>query len=296
MKSKKYIISSLSAFLFASVIAGCNGNSKKNTDHPNLPEEVKTVAIAILNDSPSQFASAVNYPIERPYPLRDVNDSAEMVKYYPTLIDDSLKNKVKESPDSLWQQEGWRGWTLDNGSLFWIDNGKIYSIDYVSEREKELLDSLRREEISTLEPTLRQGWVPVLCIVDSIDGIIFRIDSEENIDSSKMRLAGYEPHKSLSEMPTLLLYGGMNTEGSMNNRFYHFRDSIGNSAEYSPDVLDNDTIPVIEVNHRGKHKKYKVKKGYWLDYTNARKHEPAYDGIKPDSTPGDSSRTGGFRQ
>lgn len=297
MKSKKYMFLPLSAIMIATALAGCSGHSKKEIAHDSMPDEVKTVAIAIIGDSPQQFASAVNYPIERPYPLRDVKDSIQMVKYYPTLIDDSLKSIVNESPDSLWRQEGWRGWTLDDGSLLWIDNGKVYSIDYVSQRENEMLDSLRREEISTLARNLRQGWVPVVCVVDSIDGIIFRIDSEENVDSAKMRLAGYEHHKSLSEMPTLLLYGNMETEGSMNTRFYHFRDSIGNSAEYSPDVFDNDTVPVIEVNHRGKYKRYKVKKAYWLDYAkHAPKHEAASDGIKPDFTPGDSSQLNDVRR
>ena len=48
-----------------------------------------------------------------------------MVAYYPTLIDDTLKKTIEEAPDSTWQEQGWRGWTLYDGSYIWIDNGKF---------------------------------------------------------------------------------------------------------------------------------------------------------------------------
>ena len=264
MKSKYYILPSI---IIASAFSACNGNEKDTSvSHDNLPEDVRPIALAIINDSPEEFASVVSYPIERPYPLKNVENPSQMMKYYSTIIDDSIKRKVKESPDSLWHQDGWRGWTFDNGSYFWIDEGKIYSINYVSAKENHLLDSLRNVEISTLEPSLRNGWIPMVCIVDSIDGVVFRIDTENNVDSAKLRLAGYDKIDALSGMPTLLLYGNLQTEGSMCNRLYLFHDSIGNSAEYSPDIFENDTIRVIEVTHKGKQKRYRVKPGYWLDY------------------------------
>ena len=104
--------------------------SEKRTDNLNegLPQEIREIAIAIIKDSPQEFASVISYPIERPYPLKNVKDSTEMVKYYPTLMDDTIKKAVKESPDSAWQYCGWRGWTLNNGSYFWIDDGKIYEV------------------------------------------------------------------------------------------------------------------------------------------------------------------------
>lgn len=266
MKSKFKIFSIFSSsLLLISAAAGCS-DSKKNVDHSGLPEDVKPAALAIITDSAQQFAAAVNYPLERPYPLQDIIDSAEMVKYYPTLVDDSLKNKVLFSPDSLWTENGWRGWTLDNGEYLWIDAGKVYQFNYISKREKVVLDSLRNEEITSLDPSLRKGWTPVLCIIDSIKGKIFRIDSDETGFAPNYRLAGYSTDMDLSGLPSIVLYGNVDMEGSMETRLYHFEDSIGNKADYSPDIIsDEDTVQVIQIIRHGEKKRYKVKRGYWLE-------------------------------
>ena len=265
--SKLHILPILSGSLIVlSLVAGCSSSDKKRI-HDELPADVKPAANAIINDSASKFAAAITYPLERPYPLPDIMDSAEMVSYYPTLIDDSIKNIVTDSPDSLWTEDGWRGWTLDDGSYMWIDAGKVYQINYISKRENQLLDSLRNEEIATLDPSLRQGWIPVMCVIDSISGKIFRIDSDESITPPQYRLAGYSSEADLSGLPTLVLYGTLDTEGTMENRFYHFEDSVGNVADYSPDIVsDEDTVPEIQVSRKGRIHKYKVKRGYWLDH------------------------------
>ena len=44
-----------------------------------------------------------------------------------------------------------------------------------------MLDSLRKEEISSLDPALRGGWTPVVCMIDTIDGAIFRIDTKTTL-------------------------------------------------------------------------------------------------------------------
>jgi hypothetical protein len=256
--------------LLGSIVSGC-GNKKKKAELSNLPQEVKPVAVAIVSDSPAAFASVVNYPLQRPYPLKDIKDSAAMVAYYPTLIDDTLKKTIEEAPDSTWQEQGWRGWTLYDGSYIWIDNGKIYAVNYISSREANMLDSLRKEEISSLDPALRDGWTPVVCMIDTIDGAIFRIDTKNDTadygTTGEYRLAGYSMNIDLSGTPTIVLYGALDLEGSMGNRFYHFSDSVGTRADYSPDIIDdNDSVPAIELERNGKIKKFKANPGYWLDH------------------------------
>lgn len=268
MNSRKYKFPIISLLLIlTAVVSSCSGNKKSDTAADSFPEEVRDVAIAIITESPEKFAGAMSYPITRPYPLREVKDSSEMVKYYPKIVDDKLKKAVKEAPDSAWSQDGWRGWTLNDGQFFWIDGGKIYAINYVSDEENVMLDSLRMMEIASLSPELRGNWVPVMCVVDSIDGVIFRIDSEKQMsEKPKMRLAGYPYRTNLSQRPKLLLYGSLEEEGTMENRFYQFSDSIGNYAEYAPDAVD-DSIPILEVRRKGKKaRKYRVTPGYWLDY------------------------------
>lgn len=277
MKTKMNILPTIAtAMILGAMLAACSGRQKKPLP-PDLPEEVRPAAQAIVSDSPSEFAAAVAYPLARPYPLKDISDSTEMVKYYSTLVDDTLKKTVAEAPDSAWQEMGWRGWTLYNGTYFWIDSGKIYAVDYLSPREAEILDSLRHEEIATLEPSLQTGWTPVLCVIDSDDGAIFRIDSKNDSvtspDTLVYRLAGYSADIDLSGRPAIILYGNLDMEGSMGNRFYHFSDSTGTTADYSPDICgDSDTIPALEVGKGGKLKKYHARPGYWLDQVNKRRH------------------------
>ncbi len=272
MNKKIFLLPLLAGMTIGFFTLSCS-HEKIKRDTSSLPEDVRPVADAILEDSPEKFASIVSYPIERPYPLRNINDSAEMVKYYPTIVDKTLKKAVEEAPDSVWQQQGWRGWTLANGTYFWIDEGKIYAMSYVSQEENTMLDSLRNEEISTLEPSMQPGWSPVLCVIDTVSNAIFRIDSQEDTNPPIYRLAGYADTTDLSAAPNLVLYGHLDLDGTMGNRFYEFTDSIGDiTAYYAPDVTSDEEEPAIEVDRKGKMKKYHAKPGYWLDQIKFRKN------------------------
>lgn len=250
--------------ILSTIIGGC---SRPADNTPSYPEEVKSVADALLADSAAAFASAVNYPLDRPYPLHSIDDSVQMVQYYPTMIDDSLRRAVSSAPDSLWSLAGWRGWTLDE--YFWIDSGKIYSMDYLSQGEKQLLDSLRSMEIATLIPAMRYGWQPVTCMVDSSAETVFRIDrfidDPDSIpaDSSLYRLAVYLITR-LDSVPDQLLYGHLDPEGSMGSRIYHFGDTNDISADFIPDLLD-DPAPVLVITHKGHSRAYNAQRSYWLD-------------------------------
>ncbi|MEZ3551994.1 MAG: hypothetical protein K1W02_14960 [Muribaculaceae bacterium] len=281
MKTIRNILPILfSVGIFGVLVIGCKGKKSPDPDHSNLPEDVKPVALAILADSAESFAASVNYPLQRPYPIKDIKDSTEMVKYYPTLIDKEFKEKVHQSPDSLWEQVGWRGWTLGNGEYLWIDGGKIYVMDYVSKREQEMLDSLRKEEIATLDPSMRKGWTPVMCVIDTLNGDIFRIDIDSVNESPVYRLSGYRASANLSGRPSLMLYGNLETEGTMSVRFYHFSDSIGNDANYSPDAIEDDSIPSIEMSKKGKAKRIPVRPTYWLDHIKEDSLRKAYRELK----------------
>lgn len=251
-------------------LAGCS-KGKKDANLEKLPEEVRPVAEAIVKDSPNMFAAVVSYPMERPYPLRSVMDSAEMVEYYPTLVDSRLKKAVEEAPDTAWQQMGWRGWTLGNGAFFWIDAGKIYDMPYMSPRETTMLDSLQNMELSTLDPSMRTGWTPVMCVTDTVSGAIFRIDAQEGTNPPVYRLAGYSAGTDLSGQPAIVLYGSLDLEGSMGNRFYTFSDEEGTTAQYAPDVCDDDSRPEIEIDRKGEAKRYRAKPDYWLDHVKGKK-------------------------
>lgn len=274
MKRKLHILPAAAGILAIGIVfSGCR-QREREVRVDSLPEEVRPVAMAVMKDRPEDFARNVTYPIERPYPLHNINDSAAMVKYYPTLVDDSLKNVVRTTPDSLWREDGWQGWTLRDGQYFYIDGGKIYTVNYISYREKQLLDSLRRAEISTLDPSMRKGWTPVACVVDTASGSIFRIDSRLVGDSVDYRLAGYRKGTDLSSQPTIVLYGRMELDGSMGNRYYYFHDADGNKAEYSPDYQPEDSIPSLELDRHGKATYYNAIPDYWLNHVHVKGARP----------------------
>ena len=287
MKTKLYILPTATiALLFGAAFISCSSGEKRKT-RENLPEDVRPVAEAIINDSPEEFASIVNYPIERPYPLKSVEDSAEMVRYYSTLMDNKIKKIVETAPDSTWFNAGWRGWTLGDGSYFWVDSGKIYDVSYVSDREHHMLDSLQKVEIASLEPSLQAGWTPVMCVMDTSTGVIFRIDAQDSANPPIYRLAGYANDNDLSGSPEIMLYGSLDLEGSMGNRFYTFSDENGTTAIYAPDISSDEDEPEIEIDRNGKAKKYKAKPDYWLDHIKKKKvipkGKPGHDKIIGDS-------------
>ena len=246
-------------------ITACSGK-KNRVERPGLPPDARQVAEAILNNDSTQFADLMYYPIARPYPLHDVETKDEMISYYNTLVDEPLRQTVEQAPDSAWHEDGWRGMTLDDGRYLHIDDGRVYRIDYVSQRETELLDSLRTAELLTLEPSMRDGWVPVACAIDTVSDAVFRIDFKRDTEPQVYRLAGYATGTDLSGTPTIILYGTLELEGSMGNRFYHFSDQEGTTAEYEPDACSDDDNPSIRIDTNGRERHYRAKPGYWLDH------------------------------
>lgn len=189
---------------------------------------------AIAEDDGAMFASIARYPIHREYPLCDIMDSLQMVKYFSTLIDDSLKRVfVKSNPDD-WNGVGWRGTTLLDGSYLWCDEGVIYSIPYQSDRELEMLDSLREAEMSTLPENLANGWVPEDCLIDSV-GTIYRIDKRifNSEDEETFRLLVYSNGQNrYRTYPSTILYGTLNFQGSAGTPEYVFTNPDGGLWTY----------------------------------------------------------------
>ncbi|MDE6378204.1 MAG: hypothetical protein K2K72_05610, partial [Duncaniella sp.] len=72
------------SIILSTLVGGC---SRPSDNTRSVPDEVRPVAEALLADSAAAFASAVSYPLDRPYPLHAIEDSVQMVNYYPTMVD-----------------------------------------------------------------------------------------------------------------------------------------------------------------------------------------------------------------
>lgn len=254
-------------------ISSCRtGGGDVMPDSATFPDaETTSKGIIILQKAfgshdPRLIASQFSYPILRQYPLKDIPDSATMVKYYTTIVDDSLEEVIVNTPPSEWHSLGWRGWSPGEGtpSIWW--DGKIYEVPYQSKKERHIREQLIKRDIETLTPELRSGWRPYYCLMSPDTHTIYRIDiaeGEEERDSAILRLTAFptRPHKGMH--PKMQLKGRLRVEGTAGNRSLHFYSDNVN-ADYTMDRSD-DSSPRLVFFAPNDTSIYFVRPMYWLD-------------------------------
>lgn len=235
-------------------------------DAATTSEGIVILQKAIKSHDPKRIAGQFSYPIQREYPLKDIPDSATMVNYYTTIIDDSLENIIVNTPLSAWVATGWRGWSpTEEGRSIWWD-GKIYDVPYHSKKERKIREKLIAQDIATLEPELRNGWRPYYCLISPDTHTVYRIDiaeDEEEGDSAMLRLMVFPLKVSKGMHPKMQLKGRMTVDGSEGNRTLHFR-SEDFYADYAMDITD-DSAPRIIFVAPNDTAAYVVRPTYWLD-------------------------------
>lgn len=272
-KSERIVTVVFSGLFMVAGLAAC-GHSKAGTPQSQesveiadtltpLPPVVGKLAASMVNGDAPAFASVVDYPLARPYPLKPVRDSVEMVDYFPVMVDDSIRNVVSRATRADWSLLGWRGWTLDGGQYLWVED-KLYSYPYLSEAELGLLKLVRRRDMATLPPDLRRDWKPVMCFVSDSGKEVFRID--ERGDSGLYRLLVYDTPKHLNGNPAMNLEGRMRQEGTMQNRIFTFRGSNGEEAElYADDAQECQPGLTLRQGPESRPRNILLLPSYWLD-------------------------------
>lgn len=227
----------------------------------SLPSDVKLLVRAVADNDSSTFAKLVSYPLQRPYPLHDIMDAKEMTAYYSQLVDDSLRNIITRSTPDNWSEYGWRGWSLDDGRYIWLDEG-VYDVQYISQKEQKMIDSLTREEIRNIPPQIREGWKPILCLKNTADGSVYRVDvrTKDNPETGRhYRMAIYGPKANLHNLPTSLVEGVMEAEGSVGDLVYRFPTGDGKEYVLQPDATDSANPLLILPNDST----IELSKAYW---------------------------------
>lgn len=229
------------------------------TCHTHRPDkQLHHLMKSIADGNASEFAHICVYPIQRPYPLPDIQDSAAMVEYFPVIMDDSIRNVMRHASISDWEDFGWRGWSMRNSQPIWYDDG-VQFVDYISPAERHLHKMLAKKEMTTLHESLQGEWRPVMSLREAPDGYTFRIDR----DGETYRLAGYTKDADLKGAPQILIYGNLTQEGTAESRTYSFAGKDGAKAIYSPDADDADSFTLTLP---GKSPiQIQVEPTYWLD-------------------------------
>lgn len=223
------------------------------------------IAQAIIDGKAKDLAYMTEYPLQRDYPLKDIRNEDEMIAYFNTLFDATIKNKLRNATKEDWNQFGYRGYCFDingNGSIWVNEYLKLYSVLYMSSKEKALYKQKVKEDLETLSPSLREGgWTPYLCYMDTENGSILRIDQA----NKKLRLTVFNRGGSLQQ-PDLCLYGKANFEGSMANETDVFTDGrISYDIDVTGSMEDGKNYVSVEDRNTNKSWTHEIKKCYWLD-------------------------------
>lgn len=259
------------ALFLAIAVSACTGKTSTSTAQSmegldSLPPDIQNLVKSVVMSDSDSFASMVLYPLQRTYPLHNIEDEEQMLDYYHVIMDDTLKAAITNNPGAAWHEFGWRGWSVSDGSYIWYSDG-IYAIPYMSAQEIATRQALVKAEMQSLAPSLRKGWEPVGCYKAVESDSIFRIDKQIKPDgATSYRLAGYSSPSQMRDMPSVLLFGYRTVEGSAMIETYDFSDKSGITMSITPDMTDDDGNPELTLTApSGSEKNITVSPAYWLD-------------------------------
>lgn len=251
-------------------ISACssNANNRETSNYQqilnndSIPESIKNIVKAVNENDPALFAQNVSYPLQRPYPLKDIQNEEEMKTYYNVIMDDSLRNVILTSTPGDWQRYGWRGYSLKDGDYLWVDES-LYGINYLSAKERNMIDSLTKVEIKSLPMQLGTGWTPILALTSDDKDTVYRIDENNQAkggNKPQYRLAVYDKKKnSLDGIPDKLLNGHIQIEGSATVVSFVFDDNKGNVYTIYPED-PNSGVPTLIMPDESE---TELSKAYW---------------------------------
>lgn len=221
---------------------GSNGDEPQNqiADTLTMEQYHQQILSAIANGDKELFAEMVCYPLERNYPLPDIEDKQQMVRYFDTLFDMPFRKQIAQLDSNSWMNVGWRGYMILDGEIW--DTDPCIEVNYSSPLEQGYAEYLINKDTSRLHPSLRGNWKPFECFL--LDGTHYRdfeyafarvdISIEDDMEKEpSYRLALFKKGAKASDAPSLILYGIMEIEGSMQIVSFVF-DTDGYYAVITP--------------------------------------------------------------
>lgn len=228
-------------------------------------KHLRDIISSIVNGNKKKLASLCIYPIRREYPLPDIENSAQMEKYFNVIFDKSFRKWLKDIGEEGWSYNGLNHFGFTCSGEMRVSE-LLYEVNYLSEREQKKRRKLITEEINSLHKSLRGGWMPFFCYKEVKDGSVIRIDRKED----KFRLAKYNKGRKASDLPDLIVYGKV-IASSGGPLYYDFANAEGDSISFCDNVNYDDGLflnrnGVVTIEYYGRIKCYNgMKKCYWLD-------------------------------
>lgn len=188
---------------------------------PEYQKFIKSFIANVKSNNKEGVAAFISFPLGRDYPIPNVKNKADFVKRYDQIFDATLKNEIiKSNPAKDWSEVGWRGIMMNQGTL-WIDtDGKIISINYQSQAEKNLSNQLIAAEKAKLHLSIAKFKAPEYILETSK----FRIRIDD-LGNNNYRYASWSVKQKMSEKPDLVISNGKwIPDGSGGNSYFDFKN------------------------------------------------------------------------
>ncbi len=239
-------------------------------------DSLSAIMTSIANGNKYKLASLCLFPLERKYPLYDIQSPEQLIKYFDIMFDNKFRERMKRATIDDWYSCGWRGYgfgerrgTQSELSVYDI----LTAVNYYSDREKQMLGALQQEEIKSLHRSLQaEKWVPYACLLDVTDNSIIRIDVKEDYSyeyhsTTTSRLLKYKKGGKASDIPDKIMFGTITTDGSANEREFNYKDNSGLSISFMDFDGGKDEYgrTEIDIEENGNTITHKIKKTYWRD-------------------------------
>jgi hypothetical protein len=206
--------------IFLAILILCSPFLHAQDLKPEYQKFIKTFIDNVKNNRKEEVAKMVRYPLRRDTPIPPIKNEAEFVKRYDEIFDEDLKKEIVNSnPAKNWEQVGWRGIMLNNGTIWFEETGKLRSIVHISEKEKAYKEKLISSEKLKLHSSIKEFKEPLYVLETSK----FRIRIDD-LGNQKYRYASWSIKKSMSEEPDLILKNGKwIPDGSGGNSYFEFK-------------------------------------------------------------------------
>ena len=210
--------------LFSLTIAlGFSLFSCKAQDSLDIVNNFRKIVKYIREDSISELAGIVRYPLIRPNPISDISNSKEFIAYASVMFDSVFRQKLSGYADSdIFYHNGLYGLVGGHfsGDIWMDDNGFVETINYHSAAERRLQSKMTREIQDQMNPAVNR-WKENILVCETKKFLI-RIDY---LDSKEFRYVSWSKPKTVKDKPDLILLKGVEEfQGNMGDVTYTFNN------------------------------------------------------------------------
>jgi hypothetical protein len=187
------------------------------------------------------IAQFVNYPIDRNYPIPDVESEAELIVRHTELFDDSLIAMISKSlTDSTWSVDKNSLLTLQNGVLSIDSLGKLTLLNYESAYSKNLEQELIDADRASLPVTFQDYERPILQMKTEK----FRVRIDETKGPSFRMIVWIEGNRN-PNMPAVNIIpnGVLARSGANGNYTYTFKSDLGTFVCFISEFKEDGSLP-----------------------------------------------------